>query len=312
MQYGFGDFVVLYRTHAQGRPLAEALSRAGIPYQLVGEKPPYVNPAADALISYLAFAMDTSSVQHFQVIFNLPPRSLGETAQKWLELEISNGITPWEILRLGSRNLNLPVRHQAALDSLLRTILSVQKELAILPLPEAVASAWEKTGLRQHFQQSGDSAAESFRWLHILAAMHGDKPAVETLPAFLEDLSQWRAGDFFDSRADAVTLMTMHAAKGLEFPVVFICGLDQDLVPFTAKDLGEETLLEERRLFYVAMTRALHLVVLSAAKQRFLFGELRSCKPSQFIEEIPAHCLEEVSWPTVKKKASKEGQLSLF
>ena len=107
--------------------------------------------------------------------------------------------------------------------------------------------------------------------------------------------------------------MTIHAAKGLEFPVVFICGLDQDLLPFNSKGQGEEALQEERRLFYVAMTRARHQLVLSSANRRFLYGEQRTCEPSQFIKEIPIHCLEEVSLPTVKKKRPpKERQLTLF
>ncbi len=312
MDYGLGDFALLYRTHAQSRPLAEALSRAGIPYQLVGERAPYVNLAADALLSYLSFAMNTSSTEDLQVIYNLPPRGLGEKAQQWLQQEINKGTPPWEVLLLASRNTSLPVQHQASTDSLRRTIISLQSHLARLPLREALVRAWEETGLGEHFQESGDSAAESFRWLLILAAMHGDKPAIEALPDYLKDLCQWRSGDFYDPRAEAVTLMTIHAAKGLEFPVVFICGLEQDLLPFTKKNRTEDNLQEERRLFYVAMTRARHQLVLTCANRRFLYGEQRACEPSQFINEIPAHCLEEVSLPTVKKRSAKEKQLSLF
>ena len=257
--------------------------------------------------------MDTSSVKDLQTIFNLPPRGLGEKAQQWLAREISRGISPWEILRLASRNLDLPVRHQAGTDSLLRTIKSLQNELAMLPLREALARGWEQSGLQEHFKERGDAGTVSYKWLQILAAMHGDQPTIEALPIFLEDLSQWRAGDFYDSRADAVTLMTIHAAKGLEFPVVIICGLDQDLLPLKYKNQGEEQLQEERRLFYVAMTRARHQLVLSAVNRRFFYGEYRTCKPSQFIKEIPSHCLQEAVKPFVKKKKTpKETQLSLF
>ena len=306
IQYGLGDFAVLYRTHAQSRPLKEALSRAGIPCQLIGEKAPFVNPAAEALLSYLSFAMDTSRVKDLRVIFNSPPRGFGDKALHWLDLEISKGTSPWEILRLASSNLDLPVRHQAAADSLRRIIVSLRNQLMILPLREAVGRGWEETGLQQHFQKSGDAAVDSFRWLHILAAMHGDKPAVEALPVFLQDLSHWQAGDFYDPRADAVTLMTMHAAKGLEFPVVFICGLDQDLVPFDYKNQEENLLQEERRLFYVAMTRARHLLVLSSANRRFLYGESRTYQASQFIKEIPAHCLAEVASAMLKQALAFE------
>jgi DNA helicase-2/ATP-dependent DNA helicase PcrA len=311
-QYGFSDFAVLYRTHAQSRPLVEAFTSAGIPFQLLGEKAPFATPAADGLLSYLCYAMDTSSTKNLQVIFNLPPRGLGDKAWQWLDGEIDRGISSWEALRLASRNRGFPVRYQAATDLLRRAIVSLQKLMVELPLAELLARAWEETGLRQYFAE-GASAQESFRWLYLLAGLHGDKPAVESLPAFLDDLSQWRAGDFFDPRADAVAMMTLHAAKGLEFPVVFICGLDQDLLPLAHKNQGQEALQEERRLFYVAMTRARHRLILSTVNRRSFYGQYRTCKPSTFIREIPDHSLEEVSPPArKKKKPSKEKQLTLF
>jgi ATP-dependent DNA helicase UvrD/PcrA len=107
--------------------------------------------------------------------------------------------------------------------------------------------------------------------------------------------------------------MTLHAAKGLEFPVVFICGLDEDLLPLAHKNQDQEALQEERRLFYVAMTRARHRLILSTVDRRSFYGEYRTCKPSTFIKEIPAHCVEEVSPPaSKKKKPPKEKQLTLF
>ncbi|UCG14205.1 MAG: ATP-dependent helicase [Deltaproteobacteria bacterium] len=311
-QFGFGDFAVLYRTHAQSRALVDALSNAGIPFQVVGEKAPFANTATDALLSYLRLAMDTCSARDLQTVFNLPPRGLGDKAQQWLKQEIRKGLDPWEILRLASKNLDLPVRHQAAMDRLLRMLISLQKMMAHHSLPNTLDSAWEETGLSHHCGEDG-AAAESFRWLRLLAGFHLDKPAKETLPGFMADLAQWRAGDFYDPRADAVALMTMHAAKGLEFPVVFLCGLDQDLLPLTLRESGEEAIQEERRLFYVAMTRAQHLLVLSTVRRRFLHGEIRNCKPSQFISEIPAECLEPISpLASQKKKTGKEKQLSLF
>jgi DNA helicase-2/ATP-dependent DNA helicase PcrA len=312
-RYGFADIAVLFRTHAQSRPLAEALSRSGVPYQLVGEKAPFDTLATNALLSYLRFALEPSSPDDLKTIFNLPPRGLGEKAQQWLDREMDKGIKPWEILRLASRNMDLPVRYQAALDRLRRTIVSLQSLISTLPLPQLLERGWEETGLLQHFQESGTPPAESFRWLLLLAGLHGEKPAVEVLPAFLNDLAQWRVGDFYDPRAHAVTLMTLHAAKGLEFPVVFICGLDQGLLPLIRTNQEEDALEEERRLFYVAMTRSRHLLVLSTVRRRFLYGEYRDCQPSQFIKEIPPHCLEEVSVPpSKKKKPQKKNQLSLF
>jgi DNA helicase-2/ATP-dependent DNA helicase PcrA len=311
--HGFGDIAVLYRTHAQSRPLAEAMSRAGIPFQVVGEKPPFVAPTTDALLAYLRFALDTSAGRDLQIVFNLPPRGLGEQAQKWLAEQIAAGGNPWEILKLAGRNLELPVRHQAAVDGLRRVIERLQGLLSSQPLPEVLETAMEETGLRQYSEESGGTAA-AFKWLLLLGASYGTGAATATLPAFLQDLSHWRTGDFLDPRADAVTLMTLHAAKGLEFPIVFICGLDQDLLPLTRRNQDRETLEEERRLFYVAMTRARHHLVLCTARRRFLFGEVRRCLPSPFIKEIPARCLEDVSDSIQSRKRHdrKEEQLSLF
>jgi len=310
-KYCFSDFAILYRTHAQSRPLVEAISSAGIPFQLVGEKAPFATQAADALIAYLAYAVDTSSGKNLQVIFNLPPRGLGDKAWEWLDGEIDKGTSSWEALRLASRNRDFPVRYQAATDLLRRIIISLQNLMVELPLADLLATAWEETGLRQYFAEMA-SAQESFQWLHLLAGHHGNKPAIETLPSFLDDLSQWRAGDFYDPRADAVAMMTLHAAKGLEFPVVFICGLDQDLLPLAHKNQDHESLQEERRLFYVAMTRARHRLILSTVDRRSFYGEYRTCKPSIFIKEIPAHMLEEVAPPVRKKKPPREKQLTFF
>ena len=314
-RHGFADIAVLYRTHAQNRRLIDALSRAGIPFQVVGERAPFATPAADILLAYLRFAADSSGVRDLQAIFNVPPRGLGEAAQQWLGEQIDKGIGPLEILWQGSKNLKLPVSHQAAMDRLRRIITSLQSLVAARPLPAVLEAALVETGLRDYVEASGsESARESFRWLHILAGSYDKRPALATLPSFLQDLAQWRTGDFFDPRADAVALMTLHAAKGLEFPVVLISGVDQDLLPLTRKDQGPEALEEERRLFYVAMTRARDLLVLTTARRRFLFGEVREAQASPFIGEIPADLLEEASTApgSRKKKGPKEKQLTLF
>jgi DNA helicase-2/ATP-dependent DNA helicase PcrA len=313
-RYGFADIAVLYRTHAQSRPLVEALSRGGIPFQVVGERAPFATPVADVLLAYLRFAADSSNVRDLQTIYNVPPRGLGEAAQQWLGEQIAKGIGPLEILWQGSKSVKLPVSHQAAMDRLRRIITSLQSLVAGRPLPAVLEAALAETGLRDHVKATGgESALESFRWLLILAGSYDKRPALTTLPAFLQDLAQWRAGDFFDPRADAVALMTLHAAKGLEFPVVFIPGVDRDLLPLTRKGRGPEALEEERRLFYVAMTRARDLLVLTTARRRFLFGEVREAQASPFIGEIPAELLEETAAaPGRRRKGPKEKQLPLF
>jgi DNA helicase-2/ATP-dependent DNA helicase PcrA len=314
-RYGFADIAVLYRTHAQGRPLVDALARSGIPFQVVGERAPFATEGAEALLAYLRFAADSSRIEDLQAIFNTPPRGLGQAAEQWLAEQVDKGIGPWEILWRGSKNIALPVSHQAGVDRLRRIITTLQSLLATRSLPEVLEATLGETGLRQHVEASGSkSGLESFRWLLILAGSYEKRPALAALPAFIEDLAQWRAGDFFDPRADAVALMTLHAAKGLEFPVVFISGADGDLLPLIRKDEGRESVEEERRLFYVAMTRARDVLVLTTARRRFLFGEVREASSSPFLSEIPAELLVDVSpsTPDRRKKGPKERQLTLF
>jgi DNA helicase-2/ATP-dependent DNA helicase PcrA len=314
-RYGFGDVAVLYRTHAQGRPLVDALARSGMPFQVVGERAPFATEGADVLLAYLRFAADSSRIEDLQTIFNTPPRGLGQAAERWLAEQVDKGIGPWEILWQGSKNVTLPVSHQAGVDRLRRIITMLQSLLATRSLPEVLEATFGETGLQQHLEASGSkSALESFRWLLILAGLYDKRPALAALPAFIEDLTQWRAGDFFDPRADAVALMTLHAAKGLEFPVVFISGADGDLLPLIRRDEGKESIEEERRLFYVAMTRARELLVLTTARRRFLFGEAREASSSPFLSEIPADLLDDVSPSTQsrRKKGPKEKQLTLF
>jgi DNA helicase-2/ATP-dependent DNA helicase PcrA len=314
-RYGFADIAVFYRTHAQSRPLVEALGRSGIPFQVVGERAPFATEAADVLLAYLRFAADSSRIEDLQTIFNTPPRGLGQAAEQWLAEQVDKGIGLWEILWQGSKNIRLPVSHQAGVDRLRRIITTLQSLLAARALPEVLEAALGETGLRQYVEASGGkSALESFRWLSMLAGAYDTKPALAALPAFLDDLAQWRAGDFFDPRADAVALMTLHAAKGLEFPVVLISGVDRDLVPLIRKDEEKESIEEERRLLYVAMTRARDLLALTTARRRFLFGEVRESLPSPFLGEIPADLLDDVSpsTPSRKKKGPKEKQLALF
>jgi DNA helicase-2/ATP-dependent DNA helicase PcrA len=312
-EYAFCDFAVLYRTHAQSHALVEAFSRVGIPFQVVGEKAPFASRATEALLSYLRLALNPASSGDLRTVFNLPPRGLGQTAQQWLAEQLQKGVDPGEILPAASQNLELPARLRTGIDRLWKVVVTLRDLMANRPLPEVLKGALDHTGLAEKVREGGTSASESFEWLLLLAGTHGEKPAVDTLSAFLQDLAQWRAGDFLDPRADAVALMTLHAAKGLEFPVVFVCGLDSELLPLMHKDQGTKALEEERRLCYVAMTRASQLLVLTTARRRFLYGEVRRKEPSPFIREIPAACVEDaaVSVPP-GAKAGKKRQLTLF
>ncbi|MBW1980325.1 MAG: UvrD-helicase domain-containing protein [Deltaproteobacteria bacterium] len=314
-QFCFSDIAILYRTHVQNRPLQEALSQAGIPFQTVGGKAPFATRAAETLLAYLHFAANPSSEDDLPLILDVPPRGLGAKARQWFAERLTGtGGSAWEALCLSCRTDDLPGRYQGGFQQLHGVVAELQRLVATEPLTTVLERAWKMTGLSDYFGQRSATASESYQWLQTLAPLYGPEPAQRTLAAFLEDLRFWQENDFYDPRADAVSLMTVHAVKGLEFPVIFVCGMDQGLFPLLRRQLQKEEMEEERRLFYVAMTRARHTLVLSSARRRFLFGEKVLLEPSRFLSEIPPEYVDRVAVAarSSKKKSSREKQLSLF
>ncbi|HEY63354.1 MAG TPA: UvrD-helicase domain-containing protein [Caldilineae bacterium] len=307
----FGDFVVLYRLRAQVAPLLEAFDRSGIPYQTIGQVPFYARPVVREALACLWLLHNPRSRLHLEVILSSgKERFSAEALDRVLAVISAHPDALAEALA-----------HAADLTGL---TAAQRRRLA------ALASLWENMSLGDHDSTpDGLSVAQLVERVHYFLAAQRDLTEDEEehlrqlasraaafddrLAAFLEAVTLQSETDAYDPRADRVALMTLHAAKGLEFPVVFIVGCEEGLLPYLPED-GRADLDEERRLFYVGMTRAQRKLILTHARTRFLFGRRMEQSPSRFLNDIEA-ALKEVREAEARRRQRKPPpaeQLRLF
>ncbi|NJN81838.1 MAG: UvrD-helicase domain-containing protein [Caldilineaceae bacterium] len=308
----FGDYAVLYRTSAQNRTLAEALDRSGFPYQIVGQTPLTGHADIRYLLAHLWLLVNPRSTVHWDIVLNqgrsiFAPEMLDEIAGiAWH----GGGLTPGALERI--RLLRLSGAQQRRVESVvtrLRLLSASAEERPVAHLIDLLITQVDD-GIGT---TATPAQVERRQQLQRRAALYDNR-----LQEFLESMLLEREADAFDPRADRVTLMTLHASKGLEFPVVFIVGCEEGLLPYVRE--GEPTdVEEERRLFYVGMTRAREKLILTHAGSRFLFGQRLKSQPSRFVEDIEDALKELSRMPAmpsavrVAKSAAESGeQLKLF
>ena len=285
----FADFAVLYRVGAQSQVLVEAFERSGIPYQTVGQTPLHEQPAVKPLLAHLWFTLNPHSAVHLERLLAAhslpPPPFLGEGAGGRGSL-----LQAFETLP------GLSAAHKRRLRELVPFLAELRASVGVAP----VAALIERVHARVHPDGLDDKAAEPVQRLVSQARLFD-----HDLQAFLETVTLQRETESYDPRADRVMLMTLHAAKGLEFPVVFIVGCEEGLLPYQRP--GEECdVEEERRLLYVGMTRAQRRLSLSHARRRVLFGQRLTPAPSRFLADIEA-ALTEVHKPTPRPSSDDDG-----
>ncbi len=280
---GFGDFAVLYRLSAQAAALVEAFDRSGIPYQVVGQEPLWSRAGVRVLLAGLWLLESPASLLHLEGLLAAVVRA--DTAAADAQL-LSHSLLSHS-LRSHSLRSTLP----AALQQLAgRCPASQQRRL------QKLADFWanlEAIWATQSLAACIEALAVFLELSEALSRQLVERalPFGRRCRDFLEMALLESAGDRFDLRADRVTLMTFHAAKGLEFPVVFLAGCEEGVAPYQRLD-DPCDLEEERRIFYVAMTRARTQLILSHARRRFLYGRRQENPPSRFIGEIEAALLE--------------------
>jgi DNA helicase-2/ATP-dependent DNA helicase PcrA len=295
------ECAVMYRTNAQSRALEEAFMRYGTPYKLVAATRFYERREVKDIIAYLRVIQNPHDNVSLQRIINIPGRGIGQQSQnQLLSWAKSKNISLYEALRLvvgkKEKEKHLPqfnprvFRSLEAFVELLRELARGSKDLNLLKLFDLVV---KKTGYKEYIL-SGESGEE--RWDNILElrSVAGDyrqlKPG-EGLTTFLEGVTLVADVDGLDETTEAVTLVTLHQAKGLEFPIVFIIGVEDGILPHF-KSLDEPGQLEEeRRLCYVGITRAKQRVYLVYAFRRNLMGSSMVSKPSRFLKDIPSHLI---------------------
>jgi DNA helicase-2/ATP-dependent DNA helicase PcrA len=297
------DIAVMYRMNAQSRAIEESFLRYGIRYQLIGGTRFYARREVKDALAYLRILRsDTDSVS-FERIINVPARSIGDktievlrAAAAALDPETSEPATTWgAIERAASGELEgLAPRARTALAEFAALVRRLRSRVGVLPLPELLDDVLEASGYRAMLADGSEDGEE--RWANLLelrsvTTRYDDLAPEDALDRLLEETALVADQDSYEGDADAVTLITLHAAKGLEFPVVFIAGLEEGLFPHSRALDDERQLEEERRLAYVGITRAKRRLYLSHAWRRATWGMGQASVPSRFLLEIPAELM---------------------
>jgi DNA helicase II / ATP-dependent DNA helicase PcrA len=293
------DCAILYRSNAQSRTFEEALLTARIPYRVYGGLRFFERAEIKDALAYVRLVFSRADDASFERVVNLPARGIGaKTLDTIRNYARANACTMWEAA--GACIQELGARTGQSLHGFLLLIEQLDQQTRTLSLHEQVDHIINESGLVAHYQQErgdrGEARVENLN--ELVSAARGFEPDGEALTSplasFLSHAVLESGEDQADAWEDSVQMMTLHSAKGLEFPVVFLCGMEDGLFPHTRSTTDLEGLEEERRLCYVGTTRAMKQLYLTYAEQRRLHGVDSYGTPSRFIREIPAELIEEI------------------
>ena len=291
------DFVILYRMNAQSRAIEDILRRENIPYKIVGGLKFYERKEIKDTIAYLRLVHNTSDNLSLKRIINEPKRGIGKTSlDKIQEISDKTGTSMYEIIKHAEEyDLN---RVKANADEFINLIEELRIKKQELSISELIKEVLSKSGYTRALELENTVEAETrmqnLEEFLTVAIEFEEESADNTLPEFLESITLSSDVDEMQDEDNTVTLMTLHSAKGLEFPVVFLVGMEEGIFP-GYKSIGEpKELEEERRLFYVGITRAKQFLHLTCAKHRTIFGSTSYNAVSRFIKEIPDNLLDGV------------------
>lgn len=290
----YRDFVVLYRTNAQSRIIEEVFLRYGIPYRLVGGIRFYERKEIKDILAYLKVIANPSDYVSLMRIINVPSRKIGaKTLEAISEFAVRAGISFWNALLLAEEALG--GKKSKAIEDFVKLIRDLQKLNGQFSAAGMVKQVIELSGYKRMVDDGsveGESRVENMRELISVAQKYDGLEPGLSLNIFLEEVSLIADTDSLDRSDNAVTLMTVHSAKGLEFPYVFIVGMEEGVFPHSRSLFDPMQMEEERRLLYVAMTRAMEALYLLHARARTLYGESRANAPSQFLADIDEGLVE--------------------
>jgi DNA helicase-2/ATP-dependent DNA helicase PcrA len=296
------ECAVLYRTNAQSRAFEEVLLRRGIPYRLVGGIRFYERREIKDVLAYLRLSANPKDAVSFARVVNVPKRKIGDRTVAELEkVARRKRLSPLEAARALDETKGLGQAGLTAVTQFAELMDGLREQASHVPLPVLIERILESTGYREMLQDGTRDGQE--RWENVveligLAAEYGDVPPPDGLFQFLENVALVSDVDSLDDSAQGVTLITLHQVKGLEFPAVFICGMEEGLLPhLRSLEEGEAGVAEERRLTYVGITRARRYLYLLHAFRRHLYGSPQLAEASRFLSEIPEDMLEIPSRP---------------
>lgn len=293
----YGDMAILYRTNAQSRVLEEALIKRALPYTMVGGTKFYDRKEIKDVLTYLRVLYNPFDDLSLLRIINVPKRSIGATTvSKLQDYARENGTSLFMTLTQLHLVDTIKGKTKEKLEEfgiLIFTLVAEMDDKSVLDILEAIL---DRTGYLAQLEESTDpqdqARAENIGELLSVAKDFQDTNPTGTVEDFLEQVALVNDVDSFEQEESKVTLMTLHAAKGLEFPIVFLGGLEEGLFPHSRTLMNPEEIEEERRLAYVGITRAEKELYISNATTRTVFGRTSSYLPSRFIDEIPAELVE--------------------
>ena len=307
--YKNSDFTILYRMNAQSRAIEDILMREGIPYKVIGGLKFYERKEIKDIIAYLRLIHNSADNLSLKRIINEPKRGIGKTSIDQIqEISDKTGNSMYEIIR-NAQEYGLTRVYSNSRDFIeqMEYLKSKKDELKISDL---IKETLNKTGYTKALENENSVEAETrienLEEFLTVAIEFEEESADNTLAEFLENITLSSDIDGMEDQDDSVTLMTLHSAKGLEFPVVFLVGMEEGIFP-GYKSIGEpQSLEEERRLFYVGITRAKQYLYLTCAKHRTIFGSTSYNQVSRFVKEIPEELLEGYAEVVERKSVDKE------
>ncbi len=304
--YKIQDFTILYRTHAQSRAIEEALITRGFPYQIVGGIRFYERKEIKDILSYLRFMVNPTDLISFERIYNVPTRGIGETTfNKITAINAPNLIKSIEILAKEKGD----TKQAKALTEFKKLLTDLSDKKNDKNLTSVIKYVIKRVGYEDYLKSlvakkelydgfgkltTSNTAdkMENLKELLTVSRKYDMLKGEEGIEKFLEEIALLQETDKMKASADRITLMTIHSSKGLEFPVVFIAGMEEGLFPHSRATLAPLELEEERRLCYVAITRAKDRLIMTHAKYRNIFGTTQTNLPSRFIYEMPQDVLK--------------------
>lgn len=317
MQRGYQNnaFAILYRTNYQSRVFEEALRRRNVAYQLVGGLSFYQRKEVKDVISYLKLLVNPDDEQALLRIVNEPSRGIGnKTLNDVLKKSRNEGRSVWNILQnVESADLYKPAK--ARISEFVEMIHHLKQELEHgTPILQVTKQMLEQSGYMKALIEENSAQSltrrDNILELQNAIAYYQQNTKSPKLASFLQEISLITDSDKYDESKPAVTLMTVHASKGLEFPVVFIVGLEENLFPMGARNGEDPNIEEERRLFYVAITRAQKHLFFSHSKMRYKFGEEQHQIRSRFLDEVDPGVVRTESGSTISQKNSISDELA--
>ena len=298
----FNRYAILYRTNSQSRAIEEACMAAGIPYRIYGGLKFYDRKEIKDVLAYLKLIYNTDDSQSFKRIVNVPKRAIGDTTIKNLQaFADEKDLSLFEAVKiLDTDGLEFTPKVRAKLKDFCELILKFKNAQSSYSLHEFVTLVIEKTGYLAELQSQNTAEAEAdIENLQELVNVAGEFVPEDTnniLGEFLQQVALVSDLDSMDDISNNVTLMTLHAAKGLEFPVVFLAGMDEGIFPHQRSLTNNKEMEEERRLMYVGVTRAEEKLYLTSAKRRQTWGEYKYYMPSRFLDEIPPQLVNKTAF----------------